>query len=419
MSKKLLTVIISILIVFTLIFLFVISVKQCKKKVEIAKIVSQYEGFEERIIQDGESLFSILLSYNIPNTKVIKLTNAMAEHIDMSNFRAGHALHIKVDPEIQMITEFYYTENEIVRHHLVLERAEVVDDSKYKYELLKEPYERKNTYITAKVEAGGTFLIALEKVGMNKSVRHKIANILESQADMGRVQPGDWIEVLLDDKIYKGKQLPYSEPFYVSFHGKYVKDFEAFWYDDGANSAFNGMYSTKGEALASNAVRYPLNYIRVTSPYGKRLHPISGKWKTHHGIDYAGRTGTPVYAVTSGKVAFSGRNGGYGNEVRIQHPGGMITQYAHLHKRYVKKGQRVTKGKTIGSVGSTGYSTGPHLHFGVKKSGRWVNPRTNLRMVGAHKLSGNKLKLFKKQQKTIKLQLDETKPAMTVKEEKE
>ncbi len=410
MSNRKLITIISAGMVLIIAFIIVFSITRQKSIAKEIIEVNRYEGFEQRVIQPGESLFQILLAYHIPNQKVIKLTNAMAEHIDMSGFKAGNELYIKINSEAQMISEFYYIENEIVRHYLKLNLKEPLEDSEYEYQLLKEPYERKYTFLKASVEAGGTFLIALEKVGINRSVRQKIANILESQADMGRVQPGDWIEVLVDDKIYKGVQLPYSEPVYVAFHGKHIKSFEAFWYDDGdATSAFNGMYSSKGEALASNAVRYPLNKIRVTSPFGKRLHPISGKWKMHHGIDYAGATGTPVYTVTSGVVISAGVNGGYGKEVRVKHPGGMISQYAHLHKIRVKRGQRVSRGRVIGTLGSTGYSTGPHLHFGVQKNGRWVNPRTNLRMVGAHKLTGSKLKQFTEQQNQIRLLVEETK----------
>ncbi|MBN2830369.1 MAG: M23 family metallopeptidase [Candidatus Cloacimonetes bacterium] len=413
MPKKTLIAIISATLVVVSTLILLLTLKNCSRPEEQQVLINQYEGYEERVIKDGESLFAILLSYNIPNKNVILLTNAMAEHIDMSGFKPGQVLHLIVDSEAKMITDFYYTENEIVRHRLTLE------GEKYNYQLLKEPYERKYTYIKATVTAGGTFLIALEKAGINKSVRQKIANVLESQISTGGVQPGAWIEVLLDDKIYKGKQLPYSEPIYVAFHGVSLKDSEAFWYDDGdATSAFNGMYNIKGEALASNAVRYPLNNIRVTSPFGKRLHPISGTWKMHNGIDYAGKTGTPVFSVTSGKVISAGVEGGYGKVVRIQHPGGMETQYAHLSKIYVKRGQAVTKGKTIGAVGSTGYSTGPHLHFGVKKNGRWVNPKTNLKMIGAYKLTGDKLKVFQQQQNTIKLQVEEAKKETELNQEK-
>jgi murein DD-endopeptidase MepM/ murein hydrolase activator NlpD len=138
----------------------------------------------------------------------------------------------------------------------------------------------------------------------------------------------------------------------------------------------------------------------------------------HNGIDYAGKTGTPVFAVTSGKVVFAGVDGGYGKEVRIQHPGGMETQYAHLNRIHVKRGQTVAKGRSIGAVGSTGYSTGPHLHFGVKKNGRWVNPKTNLRMIGAYKLTGDKLKVFQQQQNSIKLQVEEAKNGSETNREK-
>jgi len=121
-------------------------------------------------------------------------------------------------------------------------------------------------------------------------------------------------------------------------------------------------------------------------------------------VDYRGRTGTPVYAVADGRVTSSGRHGGYGDEVMIKHSE-YSTQDAHLSKILVKRGQAVHKGQIIGRVGSTGYSTGPHLHFGVRRGGRWVNPLTNLSMVGAVELKGEKLEAFKTQMAAIQAEV--------------
>jgi len=124
----------------------------------------------------------------------------------------------------------------------------------------------------------------------------------------------------------------------------------------------------------------------------------------HQGVDYKGSYGTPVMAVANGTVTEANYSGGWGNQVRIKHPSGLITLYAHLSSIGVKRGQSVKRGQVIGKVGSTGKSTGPHLHFGLMKGGQWINP-TNLKMVGAEQLTVIQLKDFTRQRDLIKAQL--------------
>lgn len=113
---------------------------------------------------------------------------------------------------------------------------------------------------------------------------------------------------------------------------------------------------------------------RVGSGFGMRKHPISGVYKMHNGVDIGGRTGDPIRAAAPGRVIFAGWRGGYGNCVIIDHGGGLSTLYAHASRLYVSQGQSVTQGQTIAAVGSTGYSTGPHLHWEVRINGQPVNP---------------------------------------------
>ncbi len=114
--------------------------------------------------------------------------------------------------------------------------------------------------------------------------------------------------------------------------------------------------------------------FRLTSPYGWRRHPISGKRRMHEGLDMAAPYGTPVYATAGGVVTFAGWNGGYGWVVRIRHMDGFETRYAHLAKIRVRKGQRVSRGDRIGDMGSSGRSTGSHVHYEVRNGGKAVNP---------------------------------------------
>ncbi|MBV9149838.1 MAG: M23 family metallopeptidase, partial [Candidatus Eremiobacteraeota bacterium] len=117
----------------------------------------------------------------------------------------------------------------------------------------------------------------------------------------------------------------------------------------------------------------------ITSPFGWRIHPISGVRSFHEGLDIGVASGTPIGAAEAGRVIYAGWYGGYGNYISIDHGGGVSTGYAHCSAIYVSVGQDVRQGQTIGAVGSTGYSTGPHLHFEVRINGKPVDPLTRLR----------------------------------------
>ncbi len=140
--------------------------------------------------------------------------------------------------------------------------------------------------------------------------------------------------------------------------------------------ANNGDYIKKVRIRTrSHKFRMPLRHVRITSKFTyRRWHPILKRYRPHHGTDFGARRGTPLLAVYSGKVSFAGRMGGYGKVVKIKHPRGYESLYAHQSRIKVRRGQHVKKGQIIGYVGSTGRSTGPHLHFGLKRNGRWVNP---------------------------------------------
>lgn len=122
----------------------------------------------------------------------------------------------------------------------------------------------------------------------------------------------------------------------------------------------------------------PANVQMVTSSYGYRRDPFTGVAAMHKGLDFRGPTGTPIYAASDGRISFVGRKSGYGNVVEISHGNGLMTRYAHMSKFNAKVGQTVEAGQTIGAIGSTGRSTGPHLHFEVRINNRAVNPRTFL-----------------------------------------
>lgn len=133
---------------------------------------------------------------------------------------------------------------------------------------------------------------------------------------------------------------------------------------------------------------------RQSSSYGMRRHPILGYSRMHRGIDFRAAYGTPIYAVTDGTVNFAGRHGGHGNFVRISHGGGLETGYAHMSRFAVSRGQKVRRGQVIGYVGSTGLSTGPHLHYEMYRNGVSVNP-SSVSFVSRAQLTGSQLAAFR------------------------
>lgn len=132
----------------------------------------------------------------------------------------------------------------------------------------------------------------------------------------------------------------------------------------------------------------------VSSNYGMRRHPILGYKRMHRGMDFKARHGQPIYAVSDGTVALAGRNGGHGNYVKLTHGGGLQTGYSHMSRIAVRSGQRVSRGQVIGYVGSTGLSTGPHLHYEVYQNGRTVNP-AGIKFVTRAQLEGAELHAFR------------------------
>lgn len=147
---------------------------------------------------------------------------------------------------------------------------------------------------------------------------------------------------------------------------------EAMWFQEAGKRG--GYYNFRGESLERAFLASPMELTRVTSGFSMRMHPIHQTWRAHKGVDYGAPTGTPVRTVADGRVEFAGTMGGYGNVVQIDHGKGDTTLYAHLSRIDVRQGAPVERGQRIGAVGSTGWSTGPHLHFEFRENGVHRDP---------------------------------------------
>ena len=154
-------------------------------------------------------------------------------------------------------------------------------------------------------------------------------------------------------------------------------------------------FDERGRSAQKALMKTPINGARLSSGYGRRRHPILGYTKIHRGVDFAAPRGTPIYAAGNGVISYAGRKGAYGNFITIRHNGHYSTAYAHLRnfKRGVRRGRRVTQGQIIGYVGSTGRSTGPHLHYEIHVNGRKTNP-LRLKLPSGRNLKGAELRHF-------------------------
>jgi murein DD-endopeptidase MepM/ murein hydrolase activator NlpD len=189
------------------------------------------------------------------------------------------------------------------------------------------------------------------------------------------IRQGDEFGVLYEQNFQDGRYLGDGRVLAAEFVNN-GKRHRAVWFES-ADGKVKGYFSPEGHGMRKAFLRAPVDFTRISSRFNpKRLHPISGKVRAHKGIDYAAPTGTPIRAAGSGTVESSGRNGGYGNCVVLNHGNGVTTLYGHMSRLVAKRGQRVTQGQLIGYVGSTGASTGPHLHYEYRVRGVHKNPAT-------------------------------------------
>lgn len=238
--------------------------------------------------------------------------------------------------------------------------------------------------------------VAGKKAGLTNAALAELIRAYSWDVDFQRdIREGDSFEVLYDKvvddqgKIIKSDVIHYAT---LVLSGKANRVYR-FTPKDG----HTGYYSEEGHSAQKALMRTPIDGARLSSGFGRRKHPVLGYTKMHKGVDFAAPRGTPIYAAGNGVVSFAGRKGGYGNYIRIRHNGTYSTAYAHMKgfRRGIQKGSRVNQGDIIGYVGTTGRSTGPHLHYEILKNNRQANP-LRIKMPSGEQLKGPQLEAFLK-----------------------
>jgi murein DD-endopeptidase MepM/ murein hydrolase activator NlpD len=244
---------------------------------------------------------------------------------------------------------------------------------------------------------------ATDAARLPDSIASQLADLFSAEIDFRRdLRAGDTFSVVYEALEADGEVLKYGRLLSAEFVNQ-GKAHQMMWFEEPGQKG--GYYTFDGQSLRRAFLASPLAFSRVSSGYGMRFHPISGDRKPHLGVDFAAPTGTPVRSVSDGVVSFAGWQRGYGNVIEIQHRQNKSTLYAHLHRIDVRKGQRVEQGQLIGQVGSTGASTGPHLHFEFKVAGAHKDPLTIARTSEGQPIGAASRQAFQQAAQSMRLKL--------------
>ncbi len=214
---------------------------------------------------------------------------------------------------------------------------------------------------------------ALQAAGHDTGLVVAASDVLAWDVDFYQdVRAGDTIKLVVERLEADGRFLRHGDVLAAEYEGRVTGRKRLFRYTDPAGET--GYYDDAGTSARRGFLKAPVPYVQLTSRFGSRRHPLLGYVRAHQGVDYGAPEGTSVWAVGDGVVTLAGWNGGCGLTVQVRHRNGFESVYCHLSKVQVAAGSRVSQRQVVGRVGSTGLSTGPHLHYAVKQGGAFVNP---------------------------------------------
>ncbi|MDC0426649.1 M23 family metallopeptidase [Pelagibacteraceae bacterium] len=335
------------------------------KEFVFENIKSSYKEYNYTV-QNNDTLEKVLKKYAISNKEINSLISEIIKK-KLTNITAGAQVQIitKEEKGIKKIISLFYPIDAITSVE-VKRNKETFDISKIVLKLNKKEIVLSNTI------KNNLYSSAVE-VGIEPNIIVEFANIFGFEVDFQRdIRRGDKFEIYYeqfvdDDNIVRrtGK---------IIYASMFVNNREIALYNFKYNNE-TGFYDVDGKSVIKTLMKTPINGARLSSSFGMRKHPILGFNKLHQGTDFAAPRGTPIMASGNGVVEMAQRYKGYGNYILLKHNSTFKTAYAHLSKygRGVRKGVRVTQGQIIGYVGSTGMSTGPHLHYEVIRNGKKIN----------------------------------------------
>lgn len=357
---------------------------------------SQRSAHEDRIlvVRRGDTLVGLLASAGVDNAAAHGAAGSLASLLSPRSLRPGDEVGIRLaDDESLNLLE---VELEPEPGRTVRTRRQA--DGSWQAEESVAP--RSRFLVRAEGSVDGGLYTGMTGAGVPPGLALSLIRVLGHKVDFQRdLQPGDRFMILFERfRANDGDILGHGQILHatLSLSGRSL----TVWRHKN-RAGVTEWYDSSGRSLRRSFLRTPLDGARVTSRFGMRSHPILGFTRMHRGVDFAAPTGTPVYAAANGTVISAKRERGYGLIVRLRHAGGVETRYAHLSRfaRAMRPGRQVRQGAVIGAVGSTGMSTGPHLHYEVVANGRHVNPSRHVQP--AIRLAGAELNTFRARQRML------------------
>ncbi len=322
--------------------------------------------WEEFIVRSGDNLSLLFKRAGFSTRDVYQIVNTAPQGRGLERMFPGQSIAFMRDEDGELAA---------VRHTIdqlqsVLYRR--MDGGFSSERTVLEPETRESW---ASVRIDSSLFLAGKAAGLSSNLILEVANILGGVIDFVLdPRTGDTLELLYEELYLDGEKYADGKVIAVAYTNRGER-FEAYRYVDSEGAT--SYYSADGVSMRKAFLMAPVDFTRISSNFNpRRLHPIYKTVRPHNGTDYAAPRGTPVFAAGDGRVVKAGYSRANGNYVFIQHGERYVTKYLHLNKRKVKQGQRVVQSQVIGTVGSTGAATGPHLHYEFLVDGRHRNPRT-------------------------------------------
>ena len=359
----------------------------------IENLEPKYKKIKHKI-KSGETFDKILEFYSIEKEEINKIKNSLKKKVNLNKLNTKQIILFTLNKTNNKIEEFTYQVSNTQKIYLKRDiESDNFNDQILSIKLKKEVIYKENIILQSLYKSATD-----ENIPANTVI--EFARIYGFQVDFQRdIRKKDKFQIMYEIFLNEKKEI--IETGEILFANLELSGQEnSLYYFDKEGS--EGHYDKNGKSVKKALMKTPINGARLSSPFGMRKHPIDGFNKMHKGTDFAAPMGTPIMASGDGVVKKAGWCGGGGNCVKIKHNSTYQTVYAHMSKfaRGIKPGVRVKQGQTIGYVGSTGKSTGPHLHYEVIVNGKKVNSQ-KLKLPSGKILKGNERKLF--ETKKIKL----------------
>jgi len=347
--------------------------REFQNQVELAKAESERIRAEVVFAQAkkmprGENFAGALQQFGLSANEVNDATAAAQRAYNLRQLRAGNSMSVGRSVEGTLRQIDYKIDADRMLH--------IVPQSQgFSAEVREIPTHTEVAVVSGRLE--DSLFNAVEEAGESAEVAMRMAQIFGYDLDFYTdPRRGDTFRIVVEKKKYEqGETAGYGRILAAEYVNGSRKYQALLFHDPSGRPAY---YTADGKSLQKAFLRSPLKFgAPVTSHFSRaRFHPILKTYRPHLGTDYGAPTGTPVQTIGSGHVVFAGRKGGDGNMVHVAHSNGYETYYLHLSRIFVRAGERVEIGKTIGLVGMTGLATGPHLDFRIAQKGQFRNFET-------------------------------------------